>query len=330
MGRDILQSRDCTVFMPFLIFQRLLGAALIALSGVVLASETPVAAHEPVPVSVWVGGTLVELSAPDTVTTVGQALALHGIPTEKTFISPPADTPLSANLVVTLTPTRVFFLTDGADDPVPIETIGRTVGDALIVERRALGPMDSVTPEPAAALTDGMRVIITRVHETERTETVAVPHRTVFVDDPTMLWASEVTISGGADGSAEEDVRLRYVNGELTKRTVLAHRVLAEPVTAERRRGTKIVVEETAEGGASWYAYKDCDCGAHNRYPRGTWLRVTNLLDGSRVMIKTNDWGPDPAVHPERVVDLDAVAFRKLAPLWKGVIPVRVEKVKTE
>jgi rare lipoprotein A (peptidoglycan hydrolase) len=38
-----------------------------------------------------------------------------------------------------------------------------------------------------------------------------------------------------------------------------------------------------------------------------------------------NDWGPDRSVHPDRVIDLDSVAFKKLASLGAGVIDVRVQ-----
>ena len=315
--------------MP-IVLQRVVGAMLIALSGIVLASDTPVDAHEPVPILLLIGGAPVELSIPERVATVGEALTTYGITTDRMFVNPPRTTPLAPNLVITLLPTRTFVLKDGERGAVSIETIGLTVGDALALESVTLGPLDVLEPSLSASLADGMTVTITRITERETAETVPVPHPTVYTDDPELLWANEALTSAGEDGRAEEDVRMRYVNGELVKRTVLVRRVLTEPVTEERKRGTKIVVEEISEGGASWYAYKQCDCAAHNRYPRGTWLRVTSLLNGSRVMVKVNDWGPDPSVHPDRAVDLDAVAFRKLAPLGKGVIPVRVEKIQTE
>jgi len=79
-------------------------------------------------------------------------------------------------------------------------------------------------------------------------------------------------------------------------------------------------------GKASWYAYKDCDCAASPDYPKGTYLVVTNVDDtDKKVTVVVNDYGPDRSVHPDRVIDLDAVAFEKLAPLSWGIIDVQVK-----
>lgn len=88
------------------------------------------------------------------------------------------------------------------------------------------------------------------------------------------------------------------------------------------------IFEETIPdtGKASWYAYKNCDCAASPDYPKGTFLVVTRADDPTRsVTVKVNDYGPDRAVHPDRVIDLDKLAFAKLASLGAGVIDVRVE-----
>lgn len=79
-------------------------------------------------------------------------------------------------------------------------------------------------------------------------------------------------------------------------------------------------------GKASWYAYKGCDCAASPDYEKGTYLVVSRADDPTRsVTVRVNDFGPDRAVHPDRVIDLDSVAFKKLASLGAGVIDVRVK-----
>lgn len=87
-----------------------------------------------------------------------------------------------------------------------------------------------------------------------------------------------------------------------------------------------IFEEEIPElGEASWYAYKDCDCVASPDYAKGTSLLVTNISDPTKsVAVVVNDYGPDRSVHPGRVIDLDKVAFAKLASLGAGLIDVRV------
>ena len=79
------------------------------------------------------------------------------------------------------------------------------------------------------------------------------------------------------------------------------------------------------EGTASWYKYKGCNCAASPDYPKGTKLKVTNLDNGKSIVVKVNDWGPDRSIFPERVIDLDAVAFKKIARKGAGLCRVSVE-----
>jgi hypothetical protein len=80
-----------------------------------------------------------------------------------------------------------------------------------------------------------------------------------------------------------------------------------------------------SEGTASWYKYKGCNCAASPDYPKGTKLKVTNVDNGKSVIVKVNDWGPDRSVHPTRVIDLDAVAFKQIAKTSAGLCKVKVE-----
>jgi hypothetical protein len=82
-------------------------------------------------------------------------------------------------------------------------------------------------------------------------------------------------------------------------------------------------------GAASWYGYKGCDCAASPDYEKGTELLVTRLDDPTKsVTVTVNDYGPDRSVHPDRIIDLDKVAFAKLVSLGAGLIDVRVELVQ--
>jgi len=84
-------------------------------------------------------------------------------------------------------------------------------------------------------------------------------------------------------------------------------------------------VDIMTDGVASWYSYKGCDCAASPDYPKGTQLKVTNVDNGKSVVVKVNDWGPDRSVFPDRVIDLDAVAFKKIGSTYSGLINVKVE-----
>ena len=78
-------------------------------------------------------------------------------------------------------------------------------------------------------------------------------------------------------------------------------------------------------GKASWYAYKGGDFAASPDFPKGSVLRVKNTENGKTVDITVNDWGPDRKVHLDRAIDLDKVAFSKIADLGDGIIAVEIE-----
>ena len=78
-------------------------------------------------------------------------------------------------------------------------------------------------------------------------------------------------------------------------------------------------------GQASWYAYKNCDCAASPDFAKGSIIRVTNKANGRSVDVTINDWGPERSKHPERAIDLDKLAFAKIASLRDGVIDVQLQ-----
>ncbi len=81
-------------------------------------------------------------------------------------------------------------------------------------------------------------------------------------------------------------------------------------------------------GKASWYAYKGGMFTASPDFAKGSILRVYNLDNGKFVDVTVNDYGPERKLHPDRVVDLDKVAFNKIASTKSGVINVKIEVLK--
>ena len=56
----------------------------------------------------------------------------------------------------------------------------------------------------------------------------------------------------------------------------------------------------------------------------GSYAKVTNTANGKSVIVQINDRGP---FGPGRIIDLDKVAFAKIASIGAGVIGVKVEEV---
>ncbi len=78
-------------------------------------------------------------------------------------------------------------------------------------------------------------------------------------------------------------------------------------------------------GKASWYNHKTGFFAASTIFPIGQKVRVHHILSGKFIDVVINDYGPDPKIHPDRVIDLQKEAFSSLATLGTGVITVRLE-----
>ena len=78
-------------------------------------------------------------------------------------------------------------------------------------------------------------------------------------------------------------------------------------------------------GRASWYNFRPGLFAASNVYSPGQKVRVYHDASGKYVDVVINDYGPDPKIYPDRVIDLQKEAFTQLAPLGAGVITVRLE-----
>ena len=73
-------------------------------------------------------------------------------------------------------------------------------------------------------------------------------------------------------------------------------------------------------GDATWYRYIPGHCATWY-LPRGTRITVRDLATGKVIHCIASD---REGAHGNRVVDLDSVQFRELAPLSRGVIVVKV------
>lgn len=94
---------------------------------------------------------------------------------------------------------------------------------------------------------------------------------------------------------------------------------------AKIERGTasyyakKFQGRKTASGAL--YDYRKMTA-AHNHLPFGTWVRVTNIRNGKKVVVKVND-----RLHHKnkRLIDLSYAAAAKLGYLSGGLTKVKVE-----
>jgi rare lipoprotein A len=63
---------------------------------------------------------------------------------------------------------------------------------------------------------------------------------------------------------------------------------------------------------------------AHRTLPFGTRVKVTNTQNGKTVVVRVNDRGP---FVKGRIIDLSSSAFKNIASLNAGVVPVRIQVI---
>lgn len=99
---------------------------------------------------------------------------------------------------------------------------------------------------------------------------------------------------------------------------------MEDPVPEISVQGTYMKLAKGRTGQGTWYAFKGGMFAASTTIPRGGYVKVTNTDNGQSVVVQINDYGPQ---GKGRIIDLDKVAFQKIASLGAGVINVKVEQV---
>lgn len=235
---------------------------------------------------------------------------------------------LSANRNIICTKGVQVMINDSGQVTEIPETFALTVGNLLDDLQIPLATTDQVTPPLASYLASGLTIRIDRIVSVEKLETSEIVFTRKEILDTTALYGQEILLEAGQNGTAEKNFLITYKNGVEILRILLSSRVAVSPIPEIKKIGRKIEIVESQQGRASWYAYKDCLCGASPHWPKGRFVRVTNVETSKSTIIRINDFGPDQNVFPDRVIDLDRSAYRLLAPLGSGTIQVHVELLK--
>ena len=259
--------------------------------------------------------------------TVGEALREQNFDLNAAQVLPAAEAPVQSGMVVEVTRSVRVVVRDGGAETGAV-TAALTVGDFLRENQVGLAATDQITPPLWSFVGEGMEIVIDRIVDLEVMETKSVPFAVVRQNDANAYYGQEALIQSGRDGEREQKFLITYKNGVEIARKLLADRAVRAPQDEIRNFGTKIEIVERVEGRASWYAYRDCMCAAHPFYDKGRFVRVTATNSGKSVIVQINDRGPDQSIHPDRVIDLDAVVYRELAPLGSGTIAVKTELLR--
>lgn len=187
-----------------------------------------------------------------------------------------------------------------------------------------LGDDDITVPSRKTLIKDGMIIVVTHVLIKEEIKNEPIAFKTVMNEDDKLGWRIKKTTQKGEAGNREVKYRVVYYNDKEISRKILEKNMTKDPVDEIVTQGTYVKIGKVHTGMASWYAYTGTLSAANPWLPMGSYVRVTNKDNGKSVIVKINDRGP---FGNGRIIDLDKVAFEKIAPLGQGTANIKMEVV---
>ncbi|MBD3300729.1 MAG: DUF348 domain-containing protein [Candidatus Moranbacteria bacterium] len=244
---------------------------------------------------------------------------------QEDYVFPNIEDRVKNNMVLVINKRNKYLVLD-ANEEIEHKTYSIKVKDVLQEIGINLNSSDQVEPALEEILANGDEIVITRIETEEVVETEIIPFETVEKKDEDLDYGQVKVKQEGKNGKKEVKYSITYKNGEIENKEILETKIVLEPEEKIVVKGTKVRLGKAVKGTATWYAYTGTMACASRDYPKGTELKVTNLENGKSVVVVVNDYGP--MEYTGHIIDLDKVAFAKIANLGQGVIRVKIEKLK--
>lgn len=275
---------------------------------------------------VTVADGVVVLGARTEVKTIGEFLEEQNIEIKKEDkIYPSQDVKIAGGMKIDIERSvPVTIKVDGQE--LKRNVFVKTVQEVLKEADITLNFADKIEPELSESIFNDLEIEVTRIKYEEITKEESIDFEVVQKKDKDVKWREKKVKQKGEKGIKEIKYKVTYKNGEEIKREKVSSEITKESVDEITVVGTKIKVGKKQKGLASWYAYTGKMAAASITFPKGTWLRVTAVNSGKQIFVVINDYGP--AAYTGKILDLDSVAFKKLAPLGAGVVEVKIEEIK--
>ncbi|MFZ2975177.1 MAG: G5 domain-containing protein [Candidatus Moraniibacteriota bacterium] len=211
-------------------------------------------------------------------------------------------------------------------DGKEIETyaLGKNISEALKENNVILTRLDKTEPRLSYPVENNSKIIVTRINVEEKIEKEDIDFKTIAKNDSKLGWREKIVTQKGEKGIIEVKYKITYKNGKEISRVVLEKNITKDPVSQIETQGTYMKLGGAAKGQGTWYAYRGGMFAASTTIPKGNYAKVTNTANGKSIVVQINDYGPQ---GKGRIIDLDKVAFAKIASLGAGVIGVKVEEV---
>jgi len=193
-----------------------------------------------------------------------------------------------------LTEKNIFVTINGLSETYP--TTSRTVGKFLAEIGIPANQIMSVAPPLSVALS---------------VESIVIVETKPKLRDAIVAANFTSTVKAVADAEAKAEAEVKAA---------------AEAKSAEAEALKPAIPKSpTYVGVASWYKFGNGMNAASTQFPRGTKLRVTNEDNGKTIDVVINDYGPEDWTGV--MLDLNKVAFAKLAPIGLGKINIKYFKI---
>jgi resuscitation-promoting factor RpfB len=217
-------------------------------------SASEIIIQNAVPITITTDGET--LTFDTTAQTVGDALTEAGITLFLgDAVTPDVETTIQAGMeIVVERSTPIKISVDGAT--IETRAVGLTVGDALNEAGVVLTGLDYAIPPESTRLNEKIKAVrVVRVTESVETEQRPVAYETVYQADAEMELDQQAVIQTGVNGIEQQNIRVRYEDGEVVNRTDEGFTVTQAPVDQIVAYGTKIVLRtlETPEGTREYW-----------------------------------------------------------------------------
>jgi len=204
------------------------------------------------------------------------------------------------------------------------KTYGETIGELLARNQVAFDDNDIVKPSLQTLVQRDVEANIIRVEFKEETKVKTIPFKKITKEDDDLSFLKKYIKQKGVSGKKKIIYKVAYHDGKEVEREVDREEIIKEPIDEITVKGTKVKLGKKHTGKCSWYAYTGTMSAANPWLPKGSYVKVTNRANGKSVIVQINDRGP---FVPGRIIDLDKVAFEKIASLGAGVIDVKMEEI---
>lgn len=256
--------------------------------------------------------------------TIGDFLVARGLSLQTNeSVFPAEGTEIFSGARVHITRARKIIINVDGDEKI-FYTQAKEIEQTLHENNIVLNEDDIVKPELDALTENNSQITITRVTTEEQSVDKPITFDKKVNEDDKLSWRKNVITQKGEKGIERFTYRVSFHNDKEVGRKLLKRETIKEPLTEITTQGTYVKLGKDHRGAASWYAWSGTMAAANPWLPMGSYVKVTNLENGKSVIVKINDRGP---FAPGRIIDLDKVAFAKIASVGQGVINVKMEEI---